>query len=237
MQAVPGTRCRRREGFLEKRNADSFRAAHLLERGRRPRLAFHHLGKQRQPDADDLPFLGQAGDRALQEVLLLPGHIFTIFRKRAKRLTESRQHFSGMTQVKQIRGGKVAALNELDLQLPEKANQGHPKIIAHQDEALHPTAVALPQRLHQLRVRFVFPGMQPLFELVQDQQDFLGAGIGRAKAQRRQRLFQAEIGRKLGIVLAETVQQPDFRVVLGGLDVNGNHFRGQARQQAGLDQR
>ena len=49
---------RRTERLFEERNADTLRTTHGFQGGRRPRFALHHLGKQDQPHADDLAFLG-----------------------------------------------------------------------------------------------------------------------------------------------------------------------------------
>ena len=41
----------RTERLFEEGDADALRAAHFFQRGGRPRLALHHLGKQGQPHA------------------------------------------------------------------------------------------------------------------------------------------------------------------------------------------
>ena len=41
-----------------------------FERGRRPRLAFHHLGKQGQPHGNDFAFLGKPGHGLFEELFL-----------------------------------------------------------------------------------------------------------------------------------------------------------------------
>ena len=47
-----------------KGDAYTLGAADFLQGGRCPGLALHHLGKERQPHADDLAVLGQARDTA-----------------------------------------------------------------------------------------------------------------------------------------------------------------------------
>ena len=49
----------------------------------------------------------------------------------------------------------------------------HPEVVAHHDDALHPLAVALPQGFDQFRVFIDRLGMQPLLELVEDDQHLL----------------------------------------------------------------
>jgi len=60
----------RAEGLFEERDADALRAASFLERGGRPGLALHHLGKQGQSHGNDFAFLGQARHGLIQELLL-----------------------------------------------------------------------------------------------------------------------------------------------------------------------
>ena len=49
---------RRAEGLFEECQTDTFRAAHLRERGRGPGLPFDHLGEESQPHGDNLAVLG-----------------------------------------------------------------------------------------------------------------------------------------------------------------------------------
>ena len=60
-----------------------------------------------------------------------------------------------------------------NFQLPHESDHRHPEIIPHHDDALHPAAVALPQGLHQFGVLFFLLGVQPLLELVEDDQHLL----------------------------------------------------------------
>ena len=97
----------------------------------------------------------------------------------------------------------------------------HPEVVAHHDDALHPAAVALPQGLHQFGVLFVLLGVQPLLELVEDEQHLLARlEEALAPAQRRQRLDQTQVGRQAGQRFAQAVQQAGLRLLGGRLDVD-----------------
>ena len=62
---------RAREGLLQKSHAHALGAANLIERRGVPRPVFHHFGKEREPNGDDLPVVRQAVERLGQEGLLL----------------------------------------------------------------------------------------------------------------------------------------------------------------------
>src|SRR5262249_23002823 len=95
--------------------------------------------------------------------------------------------------------------------------------------------------------------IQPLFELVQDNQDlvavwgrYCGLPLNRfrrpgilpaAVAQRAQAFLQAQISRQCRPLFSQCSQETSLRVPRGGLDVDGTHVAGQPRQQTGLDQR
>ena len=81
--------------------------------------------------------------------------------------------FRAWSQVEEIDQRRVLAFDESDLQLPHEPGHRHPEIVPHHDDALHPPAVALPQGLHQFRVLFFLLGVQPLLELVEDDQHLL----------------------------------------------------------------
>ena len=86
---------------------------------------------------------------------------------------ESRQYLPGVIHVEEIDRRRVLAFKKSNLQLPHEAGRRHPEVIAHHDDALYPAAIALPQGLHQVRVFFFLLGVQPLLELVEDDQHLL----------------------------------------------------------------
>ena len=65
VESMLGRSGRGAEGLFEERQTDSRCAAHLLERGWGPELPFDHLGEEGQPNRDDLPVLGQPGNRLI----------------------------------------------------------------------------------------------------------------------------------------------------------------------------
>src|SRR6516164_9350549 len=85
---------RGREAIFQEGDANTLGAADFLQRGGRPEFALHHLGKESQPDADDPPFLGQAGYRLLQELLLFFGQ--DVLRQFPKSTSKSSQYLSCM---------------------------------------------------------------------------------------------------------------------------------------------
>src|SRR5947208_2517685 len=104
-------------------------------------------------------------------------------------MSKGGQHFLGVIEVEEIDGSRVLAIDKADLQFPHEPSRRHPKIIPHQDNALNPPAIALTQGWHQLRTSFLFLGVQPLFELVQDDQQLLADRNTLAPAKCRQRLY------------------------------------------------
>ena len=82
-------------------------------------------------------------------------------------------------------------------------------------------AVALPQGGDQFRVLLTPFGMEPLLELVQDQQHFLTGAEHSSGANRRQGTDQTPLRRQVGTDLPQPSQQPILRVLRGRLDVNG----------------
>ena len=75
-----------------------------------------------------------------------------------------------MAQVEQIDGGEIPALQKFNFQIGEKPSHHHPEIIADHHDGLHSPTVALTKSLDQLRVVLVPPGVEPLLELVEDNQ-------------------------------------------------------------------
>ena len=89
--------------------------------------------------------------------------------------------FSCVAGREEVHGGGVVPLDQRDLQLPHEPGRRHPEIVADHDDGLDAPAVALPQRLHQLGVGVLAPGVQPLLELVEHDQDLLPAGRTRPR--------------------------------------------------------
>ena len=80
-----------------------------------------------------------------------------------------------MDEVKEVDGGKVIALDQPDLGAAMHEPGGpHREVVAHHDKALDIGPVALPQSPDELTFAFagVMVGVQPLFKLVEHDQDF-----------------------------------------------------------------
>ena len=199
MIAMFGRSGGRTERLFEERDADALRAAHFLERGRRPRLALHHLGEQGQPDGDDLAFLGQAGHGLFEKLLLVLAQCR--WRSPAslpKARPNAASTFSAWSRSKRSTAAEFWPSRSRTSNSRMNRVDRHPEIIPHHDDALHPAAVALPQGLHQFGVLFFLLGVQPLLELVEDDQHLLADGNALAPAQCRQRLFQTQVVGKAG---------------------------------------
>ena len=84
---------------------------------------------------------------------------------------EHRQDLPGVDRVEQVdRGRRSGPATSSDLQLAQEPGQGQPEIVPHHDDALDVLAVALPQGLGQFGVLLLPLGVQPLLELVEDEQ-------------------------------------------------------------------
>ncbi len=161
----------RAERLFEEGDADPLRAAHGFQGGRRPRLALHHLGEQGQPDADDLALLGQAGHGLFQKLFLLLAQF--AFRKNTESSAKGCQHLFSVTKRNQVHQRTVLPFDQSDFQIPQKPADSKPEVVPHHDHALRPATVALPQGLHQFGVLLLLLGVQPLLELVEDDDDLL----------------------------------------------------------------
>jgi hypothetical protein len=81
-----------------------------------------------------------------------------------------------MAEVEQIDGGEVPGWEKFNFEIGQKPSHRHPKIIPHHHDALDSSTVALTKGLNQSRVVFVSLGVEPLLELVKDNQHLLAHG-------------------------------------------------------------
>src|SRR5262245_9856946 len=107
----------RTERLLQESHTHTRGAAHFSEGSRRPRFALHHFREQGQPDANDLAFLGQTRHSLLEKLLVLLGCLGAVFWKLAEGTSKSRQHLSGVVQVKEIEHSGVLAFDQPNFQL------------------------------------------------------------------------------------------------------------------------
>jgi hypothetical protein len=79
--------------------------------------------------------------------------------------------------------------------------------------------------------------VQPLLELVENDQQLLARGEVLAAPECRQRLLEPQVSRQGRALFPQSIQQPRFRLPPGRLDKHRANAFGQPRQQARLDQR
>ena len=98
-----------------------------------------------------------------------------------------------MFEVKQISQRTVVTFNETNFQFSEETTDSQPKIIPNHHDALHSSSVTLPEGLHQFGVLFFLLRVQPLLELIEDDQHLLADRNALASPQCRQRVFQTQV--------------------------------------------
>ena len=237
VDAMVGRGSRGAEGLFEERQADAFRAAHLPERGRGPRLPFHHLGEERQAHGDDLVVLGQSRDRLIQERLVILAEIARGFGQRPVGPPECHQDFPGMTGIEKVHQGAVLSFDQADFQVAHEPAGGEPEIIPDQHHGLDMLAIAVPERGDELGVRLAPPGMEPLLELVEDQEHLPLGRQEAAPAQVGQRIDQPRGSGQFRTDLAHALEQTGFGLLRRRLDVNRQDVPGQPGQETRLDHR
>src|ERR1700733_9016345 len=97
-----------------------------------------------------------------------------------------------MTWFKEIDESDVLIRDEIDLQVPHEATDGEPEIIPHQHHRLSMLAIAVPKSGDQLGVFLGSLGMQPLLELIQDEQHLTARNRAATLSQACQRIDQPE---------------------------------------------
>ncbi len=97
-------------------------------------------------------------------------------------------------------------------------------------------AVALPQGLHEFRLARGL-GVQPLLELVEDEDHFLACGQSLAAPQPGEGFRQGKSSGQGGTQPCQRLERADLGLVRRGLDVGRKHVAGQAQQKPGLHQR
>ena len=92
-----------------------------------------------------------------------------------------------MIRIEQVDQRNVVARNEVNFQLQHEATDGQPEIVPYHHNALHMLAITLPQRLNQPCGVFGPPSVQPLFKLIEDDQNLAARWKVSALPQRCQR--------------------------------------------------
>ena len=119
----------------------------------------------------------------------------------------------------------------------QEPGDGHPEVVPHQHQGLHAATVALAQCLHQFGVLFLPFGVEPLLELVQDEQHLLPSWQPLSTAESCQGPLQASFGRHGGAALSQARQQLGLGLICRGLHVDRQDVASQSRQQTRLHQR
>ena len=101
-----------------------------------------------------------------------------------------------MTHGKQIDGIGIETLDQWQFEFAHEPRGRHPEVVADHDHALHVFAIALPECRDQFGIGQFVVGMQPLFKLIENDQDLLCRSTHHASTQRRQNLLQRQILRK-----------------------------------------
>ena len=142
-----------------------------------------------------------------------------------------------MVEVEEINGCRVLPFDKADLQVPHEPGRRHPEIIPHQHDRLNMLAIAVPKGGDQFGVLLTPPGMEPLLELVQDQQHLPLRWQDATPSQVCQRIDQPQSSGQFRTHLAQALEQPSFRLLRGRLDVNRKDMLAQPGQKPRLDQR
>ena len=201
-----------------------------------PRLALHHLGEQGQTDTDDFAVFSQTSDRLRDKGLLFLAYFAEMIRQGSKSPAKSRQHFFSMADWKEIDGRGIRCFDKSDFDLSHEASRRHPEIISHHDDALESASIALPERLNKVRMLYLRPGMEPLLELIKDNQHLLAYRNSLATSQCLQRFFEAQIVFECWTTLPQSIQKTGFRFFRCGFDINRDHIFGEPGRQSRLDQ-
>ena len=103
-----------------------------------------------------------------------------------------------MAKVEEVGRPKVLPLDEPHLERLHETRRRHSEIVAHQDETLHPRAVAMPECLDQFGLLEVAPRVEPLLELVDHEQHLVRSSEESPLTQSCERGGETEIVREIG---------------------------------------
>ena len=123
--------------------------------------------------------------------MLLP-KLCRVLRQCSKRAAKGRQHPLGVPKVEYVHQGDVVPRTQIDFQLLHESADSEPKVVANHHDALYAASVALTQSLYQVRLRFLLVRVEPLLELVENDQHFLARWHASTMPKRGNTLAQAE---------------------------------------------
>ena len=107
----------------------------------------------------------------------------------------------------------------------------------HHHDRLEMLAIALPQGSDQLRILLAALRMEPLLELVQDQQHLLAGSQHASLPDRHQGFDQTQASRQIGTGFAQRPEKAGFRLLRRRLDVNRKDMFRQPGQKSRLHER
>ena len=171
-------RRRRRAGecLLEERDPRLLARRRPAQRRRSPGPALHHLGEQAELDGAHHPLVRQAVDGLVHERQLLLRELNPRGRQGAECTAERGQDLPRVPRVEPVDTRAVLAVRKVHVQLAQERRDRHPEIIPHDDDRLDSRAVALPERLDQFRSLRCRVRVQPLLELIENEQELVAGG-------------------------------------------------------------
>jgi hypothetical protein len=159
---------------------------------------------------------------------LIVAEITHVFGQSSVSPPERHQHFLGMAGIEEIHQGAVLAFKQSDLQVPHEPACGEPEIVPHEHHGLDMLAIAVPKSGDQFSFLLTPPSMEPLFELVEDQQYLPLKWQDATSSQVCQRIDQTRSSGQFRTRLAQAIEQPGFGLLRGRLDVNRQDVLGQS---------
>ena len=238
VEAMLGRGGRGAEGLFEERDAHALGAADLPQGGRGPGLALDHLGEQGQPHRDDLAVLGQTCDGLVEERLLSVVRSPSVLRQGPVGPAEGRQHLRGMARVEQI---DEATCSRPSTRRISRSRMNRLAASQKSSRTITSAWTCSPSHCRRAATSSVFSSprfaMEPLLELVQDQQHLLPG-----RKTRPRRSFASESTRpdrsgQVGHALRRPLSNRASVSSGGRLDVDRRTCLRQPGQQARLDQR
>ena len=145
--------------------------------------------------------------------------------------------FRAWSRIEEINGCRVFAFEQANLQIPHEPGRRHPEIIPHQHNRLNMLAIAMTQGGDQFGVLLTPLGMEPLLELIQDQQHLPLGWQDATPSQVCQRIDQPQSSGQFRTRLSQALEQSGFRFLGGRLDVDRKDMFCQSGQKPRLDQR
>ena len=127
----------------------------------------------------------------IQKGVLVPGEIADPFGQRSRRRCPNAvSTFLAWRGSKRSTAADVLPFEQADLQVPHEPGRRHPEIIPHHHDRLNMLAIAMTKSGDQFRVLLTSLGVEPLLELVQDQQHLPLRWQDATPSQVRQRIDQ-----------------------------------------------